>query len=168
MRKKINMLLVIILSVLLVAGCSLNNGARVYDNEKMIVENFNTYNLVKSKQSMSDNHEGIQFFKYNTGSAEKMEGMGTVWEFMASEDTDVNLTYQITVSAGKAKLVLISPDDSLTILAEFTADVDMGHESTDTFKAMKGKNRIKLVGGKGTKIEYEITADKGDMKAFGD
>lgn len=160
MRKKINMLLVIILSVLLVAGCSLNNGARVYDNEKMIVENFNTYNLVKSKQSMSDNHL--------TGSAEKMEGMGTVWEFTASEDTDVNLTYQITVSAGKAKLVLISPDDSLTTLAEFIADVDMEHESTDTFKAMKGKNRIKLVGGKGTKIEYEITADKGDMKAFGD
>ena len=63
MRKKINMLLVIILSVLLVAGCSLNNGARVYDDEKMIVENFNTYNLVKSKQSMSDNHL--------TGSAEK-------------------------------------------------------------------------------------------------
>lgn len=159
MGMKIKFFLVSILSAFLVSGCSLNNGVRVYDNEKMIAEAFDSYNLVKSKQSMSEN--------YLSGSAEKLEGMGTIWKLNASEETEINLTYRITVSSGKAKLVLICPDDSLTTLAEFTAEPDKEYESTETFQAEKGKNRVKLIGGKGTKIDYEITSDKGNMKSFG-
>ena len=36
-----------------------------------------------------------------------------------------------------------------------------------TFSVPEGKNRIKLIGGKDTKIEYEISVDKGSIESFG-
>lgn len=158
MNKKIRILSAVIVIILSATGCIMNNGTRVYDNEDMIVKDYNSYNLVMSKQHVEDN--------CLTGSAQSLEGMGTIWRFDAAEDTEVNLTYRINVSSGKAKLVLISPDDTITTLAECTPDSD-GEEVTETFQANEGENRIKLIGAKGTEIEYEISADKGKVSSFG-
>ena len=126
------------------SGCSLNNGAKVYNDEKMIVKNYDSYNLIRSRQNVKNN--------CISGSAERMEGMGTIWKLNADTPTDVNISYKIKVSSGKAKLVLISPDNTVTELAECTPDSASKQKQTDTFHVDAGKNRIKLIGVKGTKI----------------
>lgn len=156
--KKVKMVAVFFIFVLMFSGCVVNFGARVYDDEKLIAKDYNTYNLIECKQSVEGN--------ILSGSAKRLEGMGVIWKWNASEDMDVSITYQLKVLSGKAKLVLIHPDDMLDTLVEYTADSDNGQEVTDTFKAKKGKNRIKLVGAKGTKVEFKICIDKGEMISF--
>ena len=103
------------LSVLLLPGCVMNTGARVYDNERALSGEANSYNLT--------NYSGAQSDHTVSGSAEKLEGMDTIWEFDADEDS---------------------------------------------IEARAGENRIRLVGAEGTSLEYEFTADAGEVEPFGD
>lgn len=158
MKKKIKILAIVIAILAFASGCALNTGARIYDNEKIIVKNADSYNLINSRWQVDEN--------CLYGSVGRMEGMGTIWKFDTSEATDVNISYRIKVSSGKAKLVLISADNRLTNLVECTAESDFEEEKTDTIQVNTGKSRIKLVGAKDTKIEIEISADKGDIRSF--
>lgn len=157
MKKHRFILSVLFISGLVLSGCMLNPASKVYDAEKRIAENHNTYNLVKSVQNIDGNTL--------SGSADRLEGMGTIWKFKAKEAEEVTVNYKIKVEAGKAKLVYIAPDDEITTLIECTADSEKQMETT--FSVPKGNNRIKLIGGKNTKIEYEISVDKGSIDSFG-
>ena len=92
--------------------------------------------------------------------------MGEIWEFDAPKDLDVKIESQITVSSGKAKLVLIDPDDTVTILKEYTADSKAEQKYSETFRVKKGHNRMKLVAEKDTQIEFDISVDQGEMNTF--
>ena len=70
MKKKIQLLAVICCTVLLIPGCVMNRGTKIYNSDEMIVKDYNSYNLVMSRQSVSENHL--------TGSAQTMEGMGEI------------------------------------------------------------------------------------------
>lgn len=149
----------IVMSAALLSGCVMNFGAKLYNDEQEIVRNSNSYNLVRAKQSVKGNH----LF----GTMDKLEGMGTIWKYNASEETDVTITYQMKISEGKAKLVLISPDDTVITIVECTAESDAEEDVSDTYSLEKGKNRIKLIGAENTKIEFEISLNKGHMISFG-
>ena len=148
------------LSVLLLPGCVMNTGARVYDNEKALSGNANSYNLVNYSGSMSDNTV--------SGSAEKLEGMDTIWRFNTDEPTEVNISCNLTVTSGKAKLVYVSPDGIVSTLAECIAGEESEKSASDSIEARAGENRIRLVGAEGTSLEYEFTADAGKVEPFGD
>ncbi|SHK37954.1 hypothetical protein [Hespellia stercorisuis] len=160
MRKIIKIISIVAVLLAATSGCSLNTGIKVYNDEKMIVKNYDSYNLIRSRQNVKNN--------CISGSAERMEGMGTIWKLNADAPTDINISYKIKVSSGKAKLVLISPDNTVTELAECTPESDFEQKESDTFHVDAGKNRIKLIGAKDTKIEFEISADKGDIRTFND
>lgn len=138
----------------------MNNGARVYDDEGLIVKSHDSYNLIRSKQSADGNTL--------SGSAERLEGMGTIWKYNAPEATEVNIEYGLKVSSGKAKLVLISPDDRITVLTECISDSDAEQSATEALQIEKGKNRIKLIGAKGTEIDFTVSVDKGTVSSFSD
>lgn len=159
MKKRIQILAVICSLALLIPGCVMSSGTKVYDNDELIAEDYNSYNLVQSRGWVDGN--------CLTGSAQTMEGMGKIWEFDAPKDMDVKIESRIKVVSGKAKLVLIDPDDALTVLREYAADPEKEQEFSDTFRVKKGNNRIKLVAGKDTQIEYEISIDQGEMSSFG-
>ena len=102
------------------------------------------------------------------GSAEKLEGMDTIWEFDADEAEEVNISYSLTVTSGKAKLVYVSPDGIVSTLAECIAGEESEKSASDSIEAKAGENRIRLVGAEGTTLEYEFTADAGEVEPFGD
>ena len=102
------------------------------------------------------------------GSAEKLEGMDTIWEFDADEAEEVNISYSLTVTSGKAKLVYVSPDETVTTLVECIADGENEQSASEFIEVEKGENRIRLVGAEGTSLEYEFTADTGEVEPFGD
>ena len=106
------------LSVVLLSGCVMNTGARVYDNERALAGDSNSYNLT--------NYSGSQSDQTVSGSAEKLEGMDTIWEFDTDEEKEVNISYSLTVTAGKAKLIYVSPDRTVTTLAECIAGEEKG------------------------------------------
>ena len=118
-------------SVLLLPGCVMNTGARVYDNEKALAGDSNSYNLA--------NYSGSQSDRTVSGSAEKLEGMDTIWEFDADEVEEVNISYSLTVTSGKAKLVYVSPDGIVSTLAECIAGEESEKSASDSIEAKAGE-----------------------------
>lgn len=137
----------------------MNPGKRFYDNEKGIAGQTNSYNLT--------NYSGSQDENTVSGSAEKMEGMDTIWNYTSPDNTEVTLSWKLSVSSGKAKLVLIDPDGNLSTLVECEASSGGEQEGSGTFEIKQGENRVKLVGAEETALEFEFTADKGDVHTPG-
>lgn len=154
-RKKAAVLALILL-ISCLGGCS-NMMTGVYDDASMLVKDSNTYNKVNWKSSIEDR-------KY-TVSAVKFEGMDTIWTYDAPEDASIEITYLVKVHDGKMKLVLIAPDDTLTTIAEITTESSMEEAESVTLELEKGENRIKLVGGKDTKLDMEIFISEGKFNS---
>ena len=93
--------------------------------------------------------------------------MDTVWTYDAAEDVSAELSYSVSVYNGKMKLVLIAPDDSLTTIAEITAETALGAYQKYTVHLKKGKNRIKVVAGKDTKLDIELSIPIGEFEELG-
>lgn len=55
MKKKIKILAIVIAILAFASGCALNTGARIYDNEKIIVKNADSYNLINSRWQVDEN-----------------------------------------------------------------------------------------------------------------
>ena len=147
-------------AAMLISGCALNTGARVYDNERALAGKYNSYNLINYSSSLSDNTV--------SGSAEKLEGMDTIWRFDTDEPAEVNISYNLTVTSGKAKLVYVDPDGTVTLLAECVAGEENEQSASESIKVEEGENRIRLVGAEDTSLEYKFTADTGEVEPFGD
>ncbi len=73
----------------------------------------------------------------------------------------------INVTAGKAKLVFIAPDGTLTGILEITTEEDVNEGSPVTLPIEKGTNRIKLVAADEANIEYELNIEKGVYSVVG-
>src|SRR5699024_7591748 len=84
--------------------------ADLYDNEKEISSDSNSFNLDGIQQNIEEG-------KW-TASVERLEGMDTVWFWEAQETTEAEFSYEITLYSGKLKIVLIDPEGALTTLAE--------------------------------------------------
>lgn len=160
MKKGWKIIIIASLTIMLVSGCALNTGVRVYNNEKALVADYSSYNLINFSSSQSENTV--------SGSAEKLEGMDTIWKYDADELTEVNISFSLRVTSGKAKLVYVDPDGTVSTLLECSTGENAGQSESETLKVKEGENRIRLVGAEGTGLEYEFTADKGEVETFGD
>lgn len=160
MKKGWKIIIIASLTIMLVSGCALNTGVRVYNNEKALAADYSSYNLINFSSSQSGNTV--------SGSAEKLEGMDTIWKYDADELTEVNISFSLTVTSGKAKLVYVDPDGTVSTLLECSTGENAGQSESETLKVKEGENRIRLVGAEGTGLEYEFTADKGEVETFGD
>ncbi len=122
----------------------------VYDDETKLASDSNSYNKVNYVW----NQDGDRI----TVSCGKFEGMETIWKYNTDEDVTFDMVYNFKVKSGKAKLVLIKPDDTVEILTEISAD-DKEREQSGTFtlELGDGENRIKLVGSDAESISLDMT-----------
>lgn len=148
-------LAVVFIMMLVLTGCSMGS---IYSNEEKIASDNNSYNLDVKEQKI----DGHKF----TGNIE-FEGMDTIWKYQAEEDSLIDITYLIKLTAGKAKLVLISPDGDVIDIVEITDKSDLMEASTTSLSLKKGENRIKLVATDNAKISFEIEIEVGDFFELG-
>lgn len=148
-------LAVVFIMMLVLTGCSM--GA-IYSNEKKIASDNNSYNLDVKEQKIDGN-------KFTGNIA--FEGMDTIWKYQAEKDSLIDITYLIKLTAGKAKLVLISPDGDVVNIVETTDKSDLMEASTTSLSLKKGENRIKLVAADNAKISFEIGIEVGDFLELG-
>jgi len=148
----------IVLSMVLV-GCSKNYMASIYNDNEKISSDANSFNLDVDKQSIDG-----QKFK---GVIKKIEGMDTIWTYESDKDMELDMTYLLNVVSGKLKLVLISPDSSVTTLIERSKESEVVDYATNTLQIKKGLNRIKIVANKNTSIEFNIIIPNGQFNELG-
>ena len=155
-RKYIGILLLV---VMLVTGCSNNYMTSIYNSNDKISSSTNSYNLDGVTQTI----DGEKF----NGEVEKFEGMDTIWTYEATEDMELEITYLLNTMKGKVKLVLISPDGSLTNVIERSDYATFNDYATSIMQIKKGTNRLKMVGGKNCSVKFEIAIPCGEFKQLG-
>ncbi|MGL5675989.1 MAG: hypothetical protein ACRDDX_06230 [Cellulosilyticaceae bacterium] len=150
---------ILLLVAMLVTGCSNNYMTSIYNSDDKISSSTNSYNLDGVTQTI----EGEKFI----GEVEKLEGMDTIWSYEATEDMELEITYLLNAIKGRVKLVLISPDGSLTNVIERSDNATFTDYATSTIQLKKGTNRLKMVGDKECSIKFEITIPCGEFKQLG-
>ena len=143
--------------VLLLAGCSGSQVAAVYEDDSRISSDVNSYNLSGASQEVEGTACHI--------SVEKMEGMDTLWSCETEADTEMQVSCQMNLESGKLKLVLISPDGTLTTLAESTTPGEKTEETTVSLP--KGESRMKLVAGEDTQFDLTVSVSEGEFRELG-
>ena len=93
--------------------------------------------------------------------------MDTIWTYEATEDMELEITYLLNPMKGYVKLVLISPDNSLTDVIERSDKATFNDYATSTVQIQKGTNKLKMVGSKGCSVEFEITIPCGEFNPLG-
>ena len=117
-----------------------------YTDDDKIVSGSNSYVQTNARQTIM----GRKLTRNTT-----FAGMDIVWEYTAKEDCIVEMPCYLEVVRGKAKLVLISPDDTITTILEVEqteGEEAVGMNSTASLSLQKGKNRLKLVAVNDTKL----------------
>ncbi|MDR2933448.1 MAG: hypothetical protein LBV27_10125 [Oscillospiraceae bacterium] len=152
--KKIRTAVLIVLVLLCAAGCDSALHNAIYDDDKAIAGVDSVVVLTSIGTCLDEGSYEITIASQT--------GAQTVWRCDADSDTGtVNLSCRMTVSdGGKAKIVLIDPDNVVTTLLEAAAGDD--EQLTEyTFDAEKGRYRIKIVAADGAAIKAGIDFDKG-------
>lgn len=140
---------------LMLSGCEADRNA-IYGSDKEIAKaddnhltDMSVYSLESSELSMT---------------ARGFTGAKTLWRYTAQSDEDVALSYSLTASGGgKAKLVLISPANEVTVLAEYDGSTETDGPQTQTVPLSKGSSRIKVVGVDGASFTLVLGADVGEL-----
>ena len=165
MKKKISIIIVtvvimyaVIFTVIMLQTMHLPSA--VYENPDLITRSLNSANKINYRMNTQD---GI-----TTINCRKMTGMDTIWKYEADEDLTLQMYYDLKVTSGKAKLVLITPDDTIITLAEQdsaeckdeqkkesgtmedSGTSALAIESMTELNLEKGNNRIKIICEKGT------------------
>ena len=155
---KVRIILPTIAIMLLFSSCSFNSMLSIYNNDKKIASETNTFNLGEIEQEIDN--------KKIEAKIDDIEGMETIWSFTSDEDMDIELSGEMSIKSGKAKLVLILPDNTLILLAEkdFASN---SNEITQTFSVKQGLNRIKIVAEKNTELDLVLASTDGDFQELG-
>lgn len=159
MRAKLSFILPIFATMIVMSSCSYNPMTFIYSDDKRIAGESNTFSLGEIEQEVSENTMKVKI--------DRIEGMETLWNFMAEADIDIELSGEILVKSGKAKLVLIYPDNTLSTIVEkdfISADES---EISQTLSIKEGLNRIKVVAAKDTKLELNLSATDGEFRELG-
>ena len=149
-------LLIFIFLTILLVGCSKNNINSIYNDNEKIASDINIYKLNIKEQSI----EGQEF----KGVIKKMEGLDTIWTYEADKDMELDMKYLLNVTSGKVKLVLISPDNSVTSLIERSKGSEVADYATNVLQIKKGLNTMKIVAKDNASFEFDIRIPKGEFK----
>lgn len=150
--------IICVVIVMLFSACSNNPMNSLYTNDKKISSDSNSYNL-------NDETQNIEGQKYS-GSYE-FEGMDTLWKYEVERDCEIDISYLLTVTKGKAKLVLISPDGTLTTITENVDNSKQNGLDNISLSLQKGENRIKLIAANKAHIEIEVQINEGEFEKLG-
>ena len=151
--KKTIIALLLCITVVSVLGCDLNAINAIYSDDAKLAGNADS----SASKLYSSKSVGNDFSLSAT-----MTGSKKVWDYNASADTDVTISYLLSVSSGgKAKLVLITPDSEVIIIIENTDNTTATEMQSQTLALKKGNNRIKIVGYESPKISLKLHIETG-------
>lgn len=152
--KKVKLVAAACLLLFFTTGClgnPLHNA--IYDDDAKIAETANNYNALYSIGNTENNTYTL---------SAHMTGADTIWKWNTPAAQDIEIYYSLSVlEGGKAKIVLIAPDNTVTTIAENTGDDAQDALHTATIPVQPGLNRIKIVAYDKPKLELTLCSTQG-------
>jgi hypothetical protein len=153
LMKRLVALLVSCLMVISMSGCG--DLDSVYDDDTTIIRSGDSNSTTGASSTIIGNDLSV---------TATLTGSRTIWRYDAETDTDATFSYSLSVSSGgKAKLVLITPDNEVIVLAENTDNTTDSEIQTQTVSLQKGEYRIKIVGQAAPKLTLKLSVDVGQL-----
>lgn len=153
--KKIIILFLFCFMVVLFSSCAADRNA-MYDDDTKISKSSDSHFSQMSVYNLKDS----EF----TMSARAFTGTKTVWSYNVKNEGNVTFSYLLSVNGGgKAKLVLITPENEVITLAENIDNTETEEMQSQTVYLNKGKNRIKIVGYDEPKLTLVLSVDVGEL-----
>ena len=140
---------------LALCGCGASPQTAAYTDESIIARTGDVYSMNDWRHKLS----GDTLHCAMKGAA----GTLTVWSMEAEADTAVSVDCSLAVTVGRAKLVDIAPDGTVTTLLEVSPDSPVA-TSTLHFTALPGENRVKLVMAESTSLDMTLRFDQGTLR----
>lgn len=144
---------VIIVSIIIIGAVSFfisnyggNYKKNIYGDNSKIITEYDTYSY---NRQVCNNTDGKLKSKF------RFTGMDTIYKLDSEDGGVASIKYNVNITSGKFKIVLINPNDEITTVIEGTG------EGTKDIELSSGESRIKLVG-KDAKGEIEIDIDSND------
>lgn len=154
--KKIFLIICILFTIIL-SGCG-NSRNSLYTDKREILSENNSFNLSNTEQEISqDGYVGKMEF----------EGMDTIWRYDCATETQLEVTYLLSVFNGTAKLVLITPNGEIETIAEEGYENNDNELTTIKLNLEKGLNRIKLVAKSNAIINIQLKVSQGELYEIG-
>lgn len=138
MKKILACVIMAVLVLGCLTGCSTEFAAEEYDDNEKIAKTDHNVELGGSGGSLND---------IMTKKSSKFNGRTTLGEVTVGTPTEIDVILNMSCSDGKAKLVLVDCDDNVYKIYEITPE----NNTTDgyvegTMTVPTGRNKIKLVG----------------------
>lgn len=150
------LILLFIIAILFCGGCTAPNTKNVYNDTMQIASLTNAYSIEQQPQEQECNDGKLSCFI-------AFDGMDTVWDFNANADCTIDICYQLDVTKGKAKFVLITADGNTKTIVEKTEKTSSSHITEKKLKLPEGYNRIKLVAEENSQISFELQIEQGEL-----
>jgi hypothetical protein len=152
--------LLVMLAAASLSGCSNTSKEKMmslYQDEESLRTPYSNYVMEEGSSVIDGQHM--------TGTISGLDGMVLVWWYESdAKNTAYNLTYSMHVTAGKVKIILVSPDESIRTIAEY--DTYEGAENVnESFSVTDGLSRIKIVGTDDADLTFAISVSGGDLIA---
>lgn len=154
-KKRILFMIIIIIITPLI-GCENNTTDKIYNNDSKIASLSDDFLLDSDTETVES---GIYKGKF------KLSGSKTIWTYESSSDFDLKVPYKLSLKSGKAKIILITPDNRVINLVENTNKSPVNESALLIIPIKKGNNRIKLVGYKKADINIELQIKEGNFIA---
>gem|GEM_PF-1651873 len=126
----------------------------IYSNDEKIAEDESSYNMFQATQNISDTSYEATF---------KIEGMIKIWEYDSEANEKIDISYMLSTTTGKAKLVLIEPDFEVRTIIENVSERTQTEMELSTFSLKEGRNMIKLVAYNQSNVDLEIKINAGEF-----
>ena len=140
MKKIISCILICLVccATICLTGCSNDFAKQEYNDNQKIVQNSERYSSVKSEFKSIDG--GYSF------TVSKFAGRQNLLKQSRKDSVELEVKFELSISAGYVKVVFIDSNDNLTVLVECTQDGSTEQSGTATVTLTNGQNRFKLVG----------------------
>lgn len=135
--KKLNIICLILVCLCLTA-CSNEFARQEYDSDEKISQIQDHYTKEKSNSRSTNGEYSLTVAKF--------QGRETIWKKTLKKDQDMETGISLQLSKGKAKVVHIDGNGSVTTVLECTPDTPAEEAVTKTIALKSGKNRLKIVG----------------------
>ncbi len=135
--RKIGCMLLLAMCIF-VAGCGNVFAEMEYDSDEKIAGQEDRYAKQDSMLSPIDGGYELTVGEFN--------GRETLWALNAKESCDIQISFTLSLTAGKVKLVHIDAAGNVTTLLECTPEATAEQAVNMTIGLSAGENRLKIVG----------------------
>lgn len=158
MKKAVKVILLVMGMVLYFTGCgetASDSMAEIYYDQEKLGSYYSSYKMAEAAEEQSGNQM--------TGTYRGLNGMVLLWNYEPDTDVALDVSYNLHVTKGKVKLIMVGSDGTIVTIAELSGGVTSDVLKTQSFSLHDGLYCLKLVGTEEAVVDFQVQINEGSF-----